>query len=136
SIQAETELNLPESGYVFEFVTKDDDGHRSLPVSRSVTVYGDKYISFLQNRDAASVSVAKITWTAVSSSEIQYTTVQYTDYTDPDNPVTRTLRVENGDTETELPGAKSGETLSVTTSFLPANGIDTVDALPKIYTLQ
>jgi hypothetical protein len=135
-IQAEKELSLPEGNYIFEFATKDDNGNRSLAVERSVAIYGDKYISFLQNRDAASVNVAKITWAAVSSSEIQYTTVQYTDYTNPDNPVTRTLRVENGDTETELPGAKSGEALSVTTSYLPANGIDTVDALPKIYTLQ
>jgi hypothetical protein len=136
SIQAETELNLPESGYVFEFVTKDDNGNRSLAVERSVAIYGDKYIALLQNRDVVSVSVSKITWATVSSQEILYTIVQYTDYTDPDNPATRTLRVENEDTETELSGAKSGEPLSVTTSYLPANGIDIVDALPKIYTLQ
>jgi hypothetical protein len=130
------ELSLPEGHYIFKFVTKDNNGNHSLAVERSVSIYGDKYIALLQNRNVVSVSVSKIKWAAVSSQETLYTTVQYADYTDPDHPATRTLRVKNEDTETVLPGAKSGEPLSVTTSYLPANGIDIVDALPKIYTLQ
>jgi hypothetical protein len=134
-IQLEKELSLPEGNYIFEFVTKDDNGNRSLAVERSVAIYGDKYIALLQNRDAASVTVSKITWTAITSSEIQYTTVQYTDYTDPDNPAQRTVKVENTDTETLLSGTRSGDELFITTAYLPANGIDIVNALPKIYTL-
>jgi hypothetical protein len=134
-VELEKELNLPEGNYIFEFVTKDDDGNRSLAVERSVSIYGNKYIASLQNRDVSSVTVSKITWLAISSQTIQYTTVRYTDYTDPNNPVSKAVRVENRDMETPLPGAKSGEELSVITSYLPVNGLDIVDALPKVYTL-
>jgi hypothetical protein len=134
-VELEKELNLPEDNYIFEFVTKDDDGHRSLAVERAVSIYGDKYIVSLQNRDVSSITVSKITWLSITSKVIQYTTVRYIDYTDPGNPAPKTVRVENGDTETPLPGAKSGEELSVVTSYLPENGLDVVDALPKVYTL-
>jgi hypothetical protein len=135
SIELEHVLSLPEGNYVFEFVTKDDKGHRSLGVERTVGIYGVKYIASLQNRNVASITLSKITWLSTVSSTIQYVTVRYTDYTDPDHPEQKALRVENADTETTLSGAKSGEELSVTTSYLPENGLDIVDALPKIYTL-
>jgi hypothetical protein len=135
TISSEKELSLPEGNYVFEFVTEDGAGHRSIGVERSVTIYGNKYIASLQNRDIASISISKITWLTISSSTIQHTTVRYTDYTDVGNPVPRVVEVENTVMETLLPGAKSGEELSVTTSYLPVNGLDVVDALPKVYTL-
>jgi hypothetical protein len=134
-MQVEAELNLPEGNYVFEFVTGDKDGHRSIPVEASVAIYGDRYISFLQNRDVSAISLAKITWATVTSEEILYTTLVYTDYTDAAHPALRTVRVENEAPETLLTGAKSGETVSVVTSYLPSNGLDAVNAPAKEYTL-
>ncbi|MDR3246042.1 MAG: DUF4998 domain-containing protein [Prevotellaceae bacterium] len=134
-IAAEKEMTLPEGNYVFEFITQDGFGHRSIGVERSVSIYGAKYIASLQNRDIASISRTKITWLSISSSLIQHTTVRYVDYTDPAHPVSQEVEVENGATETALSGARQGEELSVTTSYLPVNGLDVVEALPKIYTL-
>jgi hypothetical protein len=135
NLRLEKELNLPEGNYIFEFVTKDNAGHRSLSVEQSVGIYGAAYIASLQNRDISTLTISKITWLSTVSSTIQYVTVNYMDYTDPDHPVQQIVRVENTDVETILSGAKSGEKLSVTTSYLPTNGLDIVTALPKMYTL-
>jgi hypothetical protein len=54
SVQLEKIVELSEGNYLFEFVTKDNAGHRSLGVERSVTIYGEKYIASLQNRDVVS----------------------------------------------------------------------------------
>jgi hypothetical protein len=133
-MQFERELTLPEGGYVFEFVTKDNEGHRSVGVEQSVEIYGERYIASLQNRSTTSITVSSgIKWLSVLSSTTQYTVVEYVDYSDPEQPERKSVRVENDEDTTALPGAKSGETVSITTSYLPVNGLDVVSALPKEY---
>jgi hypothetical protein len=129
------EIQLPEAYYLFELVTKDDEGHCSNPSEISVNVYGNRYIAELRNRSIQSKVVdatgLTINWFAIETTEIQYVTVQYTDYTDPGTPVPKTLKVENGDTSTALPGARAGDTFTVVTFFLPSGGLDMVSALAK-----
>jgi hypothetical protein len=125
---------VPEGAYVFQFVTQDNEGHHSVNTTFSeisVNIYGNRYIAGLNNRPVASVNTTKIVWGDVESVTIQYTTVYYTD----DAGAAQVIRVENDVTETPLPGAQTGTAISVVTTFKPLNGLDEVDALPRVYTL-
>jgi hypothetical protein len=139
SLQMETMQQITEGNYSFIFVTKDAKGHSSLNVEKSIQVYGPKYISFLDNRGLSfNVNNNNLTlnWNVVESALIQYTTVNYTDYSNPSNPQSKSVVVANEDTQTDIPGIRSGDTFSVVSTFLPENGIDNVDALPEIFTIN
>ncbi|MDR3308840.1 MAG: DUF4998 domain-containing protein [Tannerella sp.] len=130
----ELTFSVPEGAYVFQFVTKDNEGHHSVNTTFSeisVSIYGDRYIAGLSNRPVASINTTKITWGDVESVTILYTTVSYVD----DEGVKQVIKVENDSTETPLPGAQAGTDVSVVTTFIPVNGLDEVNALPRVYTL-
>src|SRR5690606_18184802 len=48
--------NLSEGTYTFEFITRDDQGHLSMPTELAVAVFGDFYIESLGNSGVASVT--------------------------------------------------------------------------------
>lgn len=141
NMQMETLLKLPEGGYIFEFITKDDEGHKSLYVQKTVDIYGDKYIQMLRNRGVKSIKMkegnqAVLTWLDIEDNTLQYVTISYTDYTDPQRPVTKTRRVENTDKETTLPNIKAGDKITVVSTYLPsAESLDEVNTVPQQYTL-
>jgi hypothetical protein len=139
TIQMEKILPIKEGGYSFIFVTMDAKGNSSLEIERSVSVYGPRYISFLTNR-RLSYSFAggglTITWDPVESTLVQYTTVNYTDYSDPSNPVAKNVVATNEDAQTVISGIRNGDTFSVISTFLPENGMDSVDANPTDYTIM
>jgi hypothetical protein len=135
----ETVLNVGEGMYTFTLLTGDDAGHRSMKVMGTVQVYGPVYISRLANRNmSASFDDGKLTvrWSNVESALIQYTTLGYTDYSNPANPAPKSIRVENTDTETVLEGAREGDAFSVSSSYLPEGGLDIMDAPPVEYTIR
>jgi hypothetical protein len=136
-IKMETLFSIPEGSYIFEFITKDNEGHRSLSSERTVEVYGEKYASILRNRVIKSMNLndgnsLRLVWHPTEAT-VQYATIRYTDYTDPSNPVQQNVRVENQATETVLSGVRPGETLSVITSHLPEGSLDILDTLPREY---
>jgi hypothetical protein len=140
NLAMEVALDIPEGAYTFEFLTKDDFGHRSLGLEKTVEIYGDRYIATLSNRVITSMAKlseteVRIVWQAGALSTIQYTTLRYMDYSDPGNPVEKTVRVENEDTETVLSGIRLGDPLRLISTHLPEGGIDLLDALPRVYTL-
>lgn len=121
-------INIPEGGYLFEVATKDDEGHQSMYTEKSVDVYGTKYAALLRNRMVSSMAYTsdtelKITWSKVEYATTQYTTVRYNG---------KTIKVENDDTTTLLT-VTPGETFEVYSNHLPVGGLDTIDALPKVY---
>lgn len=127
--------NLAEGDYIFELLTKDGTGLRSLPKQVSVSVYGDSYIGNLTNRRIASIVKQQngdmlVTWNAVSSTAIVYTTLKYNS-----GGNAQSIRVENAVTQTTLQGLQSGATIQVATSYFPAGGIDTLTALNQSYVL-
>jgi hypothetical protein len=138
-IEMEKILQIKEGGYSFIFITKDANGNSSLEVERTVSVYGPRYISFLSNR-RLSYSVAgdelTIKWDPLESTLVQYTTVKYTDYSDPAHPAAKSAVVSNEDTQTLIKGIRLGDTFSVVSTFLPDNGMDSVDAKSADYTIQ
>jgi hypothetical protein len=138
-IQMETIQQMKEGTYNFIFVTMDANGHSSMNVEKSIQIYGSKYISALSNRGLSfhlSGSNLTIDWVPVESELEQYTTVTYTDYSNPANPEIKSLIVANDVELTLIPNVKAGDIFSVVTTFLPENGMDSVDALPIEYTIM
>jgi hypothetical protein len=140
NLTMEVALDIPEGTYTFEFVTKDNFGHRSLGLEKTVEIYGDRYIATLSNRLITSMTrlsetEVRIAWQAGTLSTIQYSTLRYMDYSNPDNPIEKTVRVENEDTETVLSGIRLGDQMRLISTHLPEGGIDLLDALPRVYTL-
>lgn len=126
---------IDEYSYVFEFVTKDDDGHFSLPVEVSVDIYGESYIQTLKNRSVSSITKQVdgsmlILWDDISSATVQYVTVKYVV-----NGVEKTVRVENDETETLLEDLKTGDVISIVTTHLPEDALETLDAPAREYTM-
>lgn len=130
------DLNIAEGNYIFQLITRDNDGHYSMPQEAVVVIYGDEYIKELRNRgiDAIEKQVdgtMKVTWSAIASTEVQYVTVRYTST----GGVPQTVRVENNDTQTILSGLDTGDKIDVVTTYLPEGALETLDALPREYTM-
>ncbi|MCF3108181.1 DUF4998 domain-containing protein [Niabella sp. CC-SYL272] len=127
--------NLKEGDYIFELLTQNGTGLRSLPKQVSASVYGDIYIGNLRNRVIASIAKQPngnmlIVWNPIASASILYTTVTY-----DSGGALQAVRVENADTQTLLQGLQSGGNIQVTTSFLPAGALDTLTASAQTYKL-
>ncbi|MDR0699550.1 MAG: hypothetical protein LBG28_10100 [Tannerella sp.] len=127
--------NISEGSYIFEFITRDNEGHHSLAKEATVTVYGEAYTQTLRNRNVSSIvkqlnGDMLITWDAISSRDIQYTTIEYTL-----NGETESIRVENSDTETKLTKLQSGDEISVYTTYLPENALDLLKAPRRTFTM-
>ncbi|MDR0386080.1 MAG: DUF4998 domain-containing protein [Prevotellaceae bacterium] len=135
----DTILSVKEGIYTFSLKNRDDKGHESMPLERTVQVYGPTYISKLSNRNlSSSFADGKLTvnWVIIENALIQYSTVQYTDYSNPANPVRKSIRIENTDTQTEIEGVREGDTFSIFSSYLPEGGLDILDASPVEYTIR
>jgi hypothetical protein len=137
TLTVNTELAIPEGAYVFDFVTKDDENHRSLKVEHVAEIYGDSYASTLPSRDIRVMTPSagpnlSITWSPVLSGTVLYSTLTYTDYSNPSNPRERIVRIENDETETLLTGIRL-DPFSVTTAYMPEGGLDEVITPPRVY---
>lgn len=127
--------NIPEGNYIFEFITRDDEGDYSLAKEATVVVYGEEYSNSLRNRGVSSIIVQPdgsvlITWDKIASNEIQFVTVEYTI-----NGETKTVCVENDETETVINGLKTGEDIYVSTSYQPTDALDLLVAPKRAYTI-
>jgi hypothetical protein len=77
----------------------------------------------------------KIIWANAPDSTFRYITVNYTDYSDPLNPVGKSIQVPSAETETTLEGLKATEAFTLTSTYAPrgAKGV-LLDANPILYT--
>jgi hypothetical protein len=128
--------NMNEGSYIFEFMTRDDDNHHSLMKEAIVIVYGPSFVQTLRNRGISLIEKQTdgnmlITWEALSSRDIRYTTVEYAM---PDGEA-KSMRVENSETKTLLTGLNSGDRIIVYTTYLPENALDMMDSPKRAYTL-
>jgi molybdopterin-binding protein len=139
SVNMDVTLDILEGNYVFDFITRDNEGHRSLSTERSVEIYGSQYAVLLRNRVIKSLDIVdenslNITWTPAETT-VRHTVIKYIDYTDAEYPEEKTVTVDNSDTATILSKVKSGEKFFVISSHLPKGSLDTFDALPREYTI-
>jgi hypothetical protein len=141
ALRLETVVNVREGIYTFKAVTMDDEGNKSVSVERTVQIYGPEYISKLINRSVTSLSFSdgelSIDWGMVGSSAIQYTTVNYTDRTNPSQPAPGSVRVANSQTTIRIAGVQLNDSISISTAYLPdKQTLDTLFALPKKYAVK
>jgi hypothetical protein len=121
--------DMEESTYLFQIVSIDSYGNKSLPVELSGEVIGDSFVTNLRNRSVASVvytadDEVTVTWGNIPN----YAVSCYLIYTATNN---RTVTVITPVTEnvTVISGWKSG--LSYYTQFVPSEGaLDTLDIAP------
>lgn len=127
--------SLKEGNYIFEFITRDSEGHFSLPREIVVLVYGDSYKRTLRNRGITSITKQAdgsmlIKWDPISSRSIQYVTIKYVV-----NGEEKTVRVENQDTQTVIKNLRTGDKISIYTTYLPENALETLDSSEREYTM-
>lgn len=127
--------DIEEDSYVFEFITRDNEGHFSLPVEVPVDVYGPLSQQTLRNRGIVSITKQTdgsmlITWEDIAYPTIQYVTVYYE--IDGDELSTQ---VENSESQTILNGLNTGDIIKVVTTYFPENALETLDSPAREYTL-
>lgn len=135
-LQMEHELQqMAEGSYIFEFITRDDEGYFSLAREIVVHVYGEAYVQDLRNRRIASIAhlvdgTMLLKWDPISSVAMQYVTLIY-----EVDGVEQTIRVENSDTETILVGLDTGDKIQVSTTYLPEEALDELHSTYTEYTM-
>lgn len=125
-------LALPEGKYNFTVRSFDSEGHSSIPVVVSSTVYGAAYRQDLYNRSIKSVvkdgADATIQWYNGDESS-PFTRITYTDVEDRQ----RIVDVVPTEKETTLPDYKSMSKFQLQTYFLPEeNAVDTFKVEPQL----
>lgn len=128
-------LSIPEGNYTFELITRDNEGHHSMPTEAIVLVYGANYARFLRNRGIASIEwqpdkSVLIKWEVIANRDIQYANVEYTV-----NNEQKSVKVYNDEMETILSGLNGEDKLKVFTTYLPANALDRMDSPVREYIL-
>lgn len=128
--------DFEEGNYIFEFVTKDDEGHYSMTKDLVVVVLGNSYVQGLNVRKISSAEVdeagqLKLTWGDVASTLLLYTTVEY-----EVNGEKLTRQVANDEKETVLEGLKPGDKYYVSSTYQPEEAFETFTSLPKEYVME
>ena len=139
-LQMETVIDIPEGIYQLRFLNRNNEGDRSLAVEQTVEVYGERYVNALRNRTVLAIATSdstecEVSWSIAENTAV-YTSVRYVDFSVPDTPVEREIRVENNEMKTQLVGAEPNKSFSVTTFHKPENGIDIVSAAPREYIIN
>jgi hypothetical protein len=132
--------NIPEGTYYFEFVTTDDEGSRSVSLGKTVEIYGQRYAETLPSRSLSTLGatisndrVLTLNWVNLVNWDIISTKVRYTDRSDPAHPRLDSVIVDNYSMQTVLPGKIALEPYSIASTFKLSGGIDTIEAVAKLY---
>lgn len=135
-LQLEHELQqMAEGSYIFEFITRDNEGHFSLPTEIVVEIYGETYVQALRNRWISSIAHQEdgsmlLKWDPISSVEMQYVTVTY-----EVDGVEQSIRVENNDNTTILTGLDTGDKIRISTTYLPEDAWEELHSPYTEYTM-
>lgn len=127
--------NLNEGTYTFEFITRDNQGHFSMPVELVVEIFGDFYKQSLRNRGVASITkqpdeTMVIEWEPIASKTVQYVTVKYVT-----GGVEQSIRVENDEMRTVLTGLKTNDIVGIVTTHFPENALEPLDSPVREYVM-
>lgn len=118
---------LDERTYVFQLVSIDEAGNKSLSLEVSGKAYGDNFQSTLLNRSVLSINSSQtgnkvIVWGNLTMDDARYTELLYTNR-DDEEVVLKTLVNEP---ETLIPDLKPGTKFSYRTAYMPGKmGVDT-----------
>lgn len=118
--------NMPESEYLFELISFDKYGNKSLPFEVVGSSLGENYRKVLPNRRIESISVnedsvLEISWN-YAIENVTYTTLNYTDSSGKINAI----EVKPDEMTTTISDWEIGSKVTHNTTYLPsANAIDT-----------
>ncbi|MDR1981171.1 MAG: DUF4998 domain-containing protein [Tannerellaceae bacterium] len=129
--------NLSEREYLFEIVSFDKFGNRSLPYEVSSLAYGENYQDYLVNRRINSISIqdgaAVIEWLGLTEDAV-FTTLYYKDSQNRD----REIVIPATESTTTIDDYKAGSEFRYITAYRPAvNSPDlfeteeTIDVFPQ-----
>jgi hypothetical protein len=113
----------------------------TIVIERNIILYmptTEDYQKKLKNREIQSMLIAggkmKIRWGEVDETTLKYTTLKYMDYSnDPENPVEKTLVIENTEMVTEIEGMRYGIPYTLTSTYEPIGAAGTlIDAIPAV----
>jgi hypothetical protein len=111
--------NLPEREYLFEVVSFDKFGNRSLPFEVSSPAYGESYQSYLTNRRINSISIqegaAVIEWLGLTEDAV-FTTLYYKNSQDQD----REIVIPSTESTTTIDDYKPESEFRYVTAYRPA----------------
>ncbi len=114
--------NLAEGGYLFQFVSIDEYGNRSLPVEASGEVYGEKFQGNLMSRSINSMKANAedqriVLWNSMDTTAgARYTEILYQG---------QTIKTPVKENQTVIPNYQAGTTFNYRTAYIPATSIDT-----------
>jgi hypothetical protein len=116
--------NLPEREYLFEIVSFDKFGNRSLPFEVSSLSYGESYQNYLVNRRTSTISIQNgavvIEWLGLTEDAV-FTTLYYKDSQDQDKEIV----ILPTESTTTIDDYKPGSEYRYVTSYRPvANSPD------------
>lgn len=128
--------DLAEDIYTFVFVTKDREGHRSVPQEETVTVYGEKYAANLRVRQIASIEKLQngqmqINWQPTTGTAILYSVLSYTDK----EGHAVTVDIPNEDNVTLLEGLSTGSEVRLFSVYQPEDSMDKLQSGIRSYTM-
>lgn len=127
--------SIPEGNYIFEFITRDDEGHHSITKEATVIVYGEEYCKTLRNRSLSSISRnaeggTVLSWIDSPSSDILYSLVRY-----KVNGTEKIDTVYNSESKTILTGPSTGDEISISSVYLLKGALEPLTATPRYYTV-
>lgn len=122
--------NMPEKRYVFELFSYDNEGHSSVKVIKSASVYGSNYASGLFGREINSakfdknLNAAVLTWFDANGGDVG-TEVNYTNKAGKRNKIIVPSSIK-ANVAVMLPDFVSGNSIDYRTAYIPDSlAIDT-----------
>jgi len=136
-LQLKHTLDLPEGGYLFEFVTKDNDGHQSRYIETNVSIYGSSYADNIALRSSRTVTTieaideetADIHLDKVEDNTFRYTELTYVSYEKEMKGVEKKVKIENETDVITLDKIRLEDYIKVQSFYFPSeNALDGIPA--------
>ncbi|GHT46719.1 hypothetical protein AGMMS49965_24460 [Bacteroidia bacterium] len=124
---------MPENGYIFQLISFDKFGNRSLPVEATGESLGENYQSGLLNRNINSLGIntdleKEVAWGSIDTERgAKYSEVLY-------NGIT--YKIPATDEKSVISGYMAGTELQYRTVYVPALSIDTFYTGYKVFTYE
>lgn len=127
--------SIPEGNYIFEFITRDDEGNHYITKEATVIVYGEDYCKTLRNRSLSSLSRDSeggtvLSWIDSPSTDILYSLVRY-----KVGGIEKIDTVYNLETTTTLTGLATGDEIAISSVYLLKGALEPITAAPRYYTV-
>lgn len=136
-LQMEHIIEIPSAGYLFEFATKDNDGHQSRYIETSVNVYGSTYANSIALRSSRTVTTMELVndetvnvhLGKVEDNTFRYSELTYISYENSAQGTEKKVIIENETDMITLEKIRVGDPITIQSLYYPSeNALDGVPA--------